>query len=276
MKNIIMAVEGEKKRFALLRQAFIEKGFSVNLIPVRGLTIFTDMSGSRVKASNLSSFSSAVYLETPLALAQFVEPLLDYIELKGLYCQVHKKAYYVASNEMLQLSVLNSYNIKIPPTRIFGNIEQIKKSADKFSYPVIVKIYKDGEKIQSMIAKSPEELVASTERAQGNNAIVRECIEGDVDYCAVIGDEVFALRRPSKDNAVALQPMKNARPIRLSKTEEETAIQAASICGCDVATVKLCRGFVLKVKPYVNMLLFTRRTGRNLFEKTAELFEERG
>ncbi|MEM4662880.1 MAG: hypothetical protein QXM75_02570 [Candidatus Diapherotrites archaeon] len=274
MKKVVLAVEGEKKRFFLLKQAFEKKGFSAKIVPVRNLTLFTDMTGSRIKITGNGFFGDAVYLETPLLLTQFVEPLLDYLESKGIYCQVHKGAYYIGSNEFLQLSVLNSYNIKMPYTRIFGNIEQIRKSRNKFSYPVIVKVYKNNEKIQSVTVRSPEALASLTERIQGDAAIVSEYIEGDIDQCAVIGDEVFALRctaaNPTKD-----QLAKKSILVKLSKTEEETAIQAASICGCDIATVKMCRGFVTKVKPYVNMVLFTKKTGTNLFEKTANLFCEK-
>lgn len=271
MKKLIMAVEGERKRFALLKEAFENKGFSVKLLPVRRLTLFTDMSGSKIKVQGNGVFSGPVYLETPFMLTQFVEPLLDYIETKGFYCQVHKGAYYVGSNELLQISLLSSYGIKIPYTRIFGNIEQIIKSKQKFSYPVVVKVYKNGEKIQSMVAKSAEALTSLTERIEGDAAVVSEFIEGDIDHCAVIGDEVFTLRSTTPDPKKA-RLMKNAVNVKLSKTEEETAIQAASICGCDIATVKMCRGFVTRVKPHVNMVLFSKKTGKNLFEKTAELF----
>ncbi|MCX8190129.1 MAG: hypothetical protein N3F05_02775 [Candidatus Diapherotrites archaeon] len=271
MKKLIMAVEGERKRFALLRNAFEQKGFSVKLLPVRRLTLFADRNGSKAKIFGNGKFDGAVYLETPFMLTQFVEPLLDYIETKGFYCQVHKGAYYVGSNELLQISLLSSYGIKIPYTRIFGNIEQIRKAKEKFSYPVVVKVYKNGEKIQSMIAKNSDALASLTERIEGDTAVVSEFIEGDIEHCAVIGEEVFALRSTTSD-PTKVRLMKNAVNVKLSKTEEETAIQAASICGCDIATVKMCRGFVTRVKPHVNMILFTKKTGRNLFEKVAELF----
>jgi len=275
MKRLIMAVEGEKKRFALLKDAFRQKGFGVKMIPVRELTLVTDAKGSRIRASSLRSFKGAIYLETPLKLTHFVEPLLDEIDRAGFYCQLKKGAYYIGSNELLQLSVLNSYNIKIPRTMIFGSLEQIKNFAEKFSYPVLLKVYRKGEKIQSVIAKDANELISLAERTQGDNAIVREYIAGEVDHCAVIGDKVFNLKRAVKEDGLNLQPLKKAISAKLSKTEEETAIQAASVCGCDVATVKMCKGFVLKVKPYVNMLVFTKKTGHSLFEEVAELFSEK-
>ena len=272
MEKLIMAVEGEKKRFGLLKDAFKEKGFDVKTIHVRELTLFSDMSGSRIKNSGLAlTKTKAVYLETPLELTQFVEPLLDEIERRGIYCQLKKGSFYIGSNELLQISVLNEYNIKVPRTMIVGSPEQIKAAAEKFSYPVLVKFYVKGKKIHSFIAKDEKTLLSLSEGIQADNALIRDYIVGEVDHCAVIGEKVYNLRRLVKEDG-SLQPLKKALPAKLSKAEEELAIQAASVCGCDIAMVKMCKGFVLKVKPYVNMLTFTKRTGQNLFEEVAELF----
>ncbi|MCD6247162.1 MAG: hypothetical protein J7J87_01880 [Candidatus Diapherotrites archaeon] len=275
MEKLLMAVEGEKKRFTFLKDAFRQAGLDVKAITVRELTLFTNMSGSKIKNSKLGlSKIKAIYLETPLKLTQFVEPLLDEIERRGIYCQVKKNSYYIGSNELLQLSVLNEYNIKIPRTTILGNVEQIKAVAEKFSYPVLLKLYSKGEKIQSFIANDEKMLASLAERVQADNAIIREYIAGEVDHCAVIGDKVYNLKRMVKEDG-SLQPLKKALPSKLSKAEEETAIQAASVCSCDIATVKMCKGFVLKVKPYVNMVVFTKKTGENIFEEVASLFKEK-
>lgn len=275
MEKLLMAVEGERKRFAFLKEAFKQAGFDVKMLAVRELTLFTSMAGSKIRNSKLSlSKTKAIYLETPLKLTQFVEPLLDEIERRSIYCQVKSNSYYIGSNELLQLSVLNEYNIKIPRTIILGNVEQIKAVAEKFSYPVLLKLYSKGEKMQTFIAKDEKMLTSLADGIQAENAIIRDYIAGEVDHCAVIGDKVYNLKRMVKEDG-SLQPLKKAVPAKLSKAEEETAIQAASVCGCDIATVKMCKGFVLKVKPYINMVVFTKKTGENIFEEVAMLFKEK-
>jgi len=274
--KLLMLKKKEKKKYPFLKQAFEEKGFTVKTADLKDLSLFSDMKKSRVEGSKIGFNSvDAVYFESGLELTSFTEPLLDEIERREIYCQVKKNSHYILSNELLQITMLNNFNIRIPRTFILRDLSKIKALATKLSYPVLFKVFSSGEKDQSTIVESEKALhsVSRGIKKKASGVLVREFIEGDVDQAAVIGKKVFSIQRKLEKGE--LQDLKKAKLSALSTQDKETAIQAATICGCDIATVKMCKGYVLKVKPLVNFLLYNKKTGEDLFECVAEFYQEK-
>ncbi|MCX6802920.1 MAG: hypothetical protein NT067_07505 [Candidatus Diapherotrites archaeon] len=201
--------------------------------------------------------------------------MLDEIERRGIYCQVKAGSHYALSNEPLQTTTLNAYAVKIPRTFVFRSQGKVKILANKLSYPALVKTFAKGEKSQRFIVDSQKSLLAMAEgvKHELDGMIVREFIEGDIDQCAVIGNKVYNIQRKFEKGVI--QPAKKAKMSSLSSKDTETAIHAARICGCDIATVKMCKGYVLKVKPLVDFLLYNRKTGADLLADVTELFAEK-
>jgi hypothetical protein len=271
-----MITKKAKRRHPLLKKAFEEKGFEVKNIDIKEVSLFSERGKSRIEGPKLClAETKAAYIEAGLKLTQFVEPLLDEIERRGIYCQVKAGSHYALSNEPLQTTTLNAYAVKIPRTFVFRSQGKVKILANKLSYPALVKTFAKGEKSQRFIVDSPKSLLAMSEgvKHELDGMIVREFIEGDIDQCAVIGDKVYSIQRKFEKGAI--QPAKKAKMSSLSSKDRETAIHAARICGCDIATVKMCKGYVLKVKPLVDFLLYNRKTGADLLADVTELFAEK-
>lgn len=274
--KLLMVTKREKKKYPFLRKAFEEKGFRVKSVDIKDISLFSDRKKSRIEGPKLGlKETKGVYLEAGLKLTQFVEPLLDELERRGIYCQVKTGSHYILSNELLQITTLNNYNIQIPRTFIFKDQGKVKALAGKLSFPVLFKTFANGEKSQGFIVDSAKALLSVSDgiKHELDGIVLREFIEGNVDQCAVIGNTVFNIQRKLENNL--LQPIKKAVMTKISSKDRETAIHAANICGCDIATVKMCRGYVLKVKPLVNFLVYNKKTGENLFEYVAELFAEK-
>lgn len=274
--KLIMVTKKDKKRHPLMKQAFENAGFSVRHVDLKELSLFSDTKESRIEGPRLGvKTTSAVYLEAGLQLTQFVEPFLDELERRAIYCQVRAGSHYILSNELLQITELNNYGIRIPRTYIFKDRSRIKALAEKLSFPALLKTFSKGIKSQSFIVDSKKALLSVSDgiKHELDGVVLREFIEGDVDQCAVIGKKVYSLSR--KFDGRELQPVKKAVMAKLSTQDEETAIHAASVCGCDIATVKMCRGYVLKVKPLVNLLIYNKKTGANLFEDAAAFFAKK-
>jgi len=271
--KLLMLKKKDKKKYSFLKQAFEEKGFTVKTADLKELSLFSDMKNSRVEGPKLGFKNiEAVYFESGLELTSFTEPLLDEIERREIYCQVKKNSHYILSNELLQITMLNNFNIKIPRTFILRNLDRVNSISPKLSYPVLFKVFSNGKKDQSTIVESEKSLFSVSRgiKKKMSGVLLREFIEGDVDQVAVIGKRVFSIQRKLEQGE--LQELKKAKLSVLSTQDKETAIQAASICGCDIATVKMCKGYVLKVKPLVNFLLYNKKTGDNLFEHVAEFY----
>lgn len=274
--NLLMVKRKEKKKFKFLREALEEKGFEVKNVNLKELSLFSQRKNSRIEGPELSlDDTKGVYMESGLKVTQFVEPLLDELERRGVYCQVKKSSHFILSNELLQITVLNNYNVKIPRTLIFKDPGKVKTFAKKLSFPLLFKTFANGKKSQSFIVGSEKSLVSVSKgiKHELDGIVLREFIKGDIQQCAVVGKNVFALRR--KFEKEDLQPIKKASMTTVSSKDKEAAIHAANVCNCDIATVKMCKGYVLKVKPLVNYLVFNKKIGDNLFESVADLFAEK-
>ncbi len=274
--NLLVLKKKDKKKYPFLKSAFEEKGFTVKTADLTDLSLFSDMENSRIEGPIPKICDvGAVYFEAGLQSTSFVEPLLSEIERREIYCQVKKNSHYILSNELLQITMLNSFNIKVPRTFILRDLAKVKSVAPKLSYPVLFKVFSSGGKDQSTIVESEKALFSVSRgiKKKASGVLLREFIEGDVDQVAVIGKKVFSIQRKLEKGE--LQDLKKAQVSALSAQDKETAIQAATICGCDIATVKLCKGYVLKVKPLVNFLLYNKKTGEDLFECVAEFYREK-
>ncbi len=274
--KLLLVKKREKKKYPFLKKAFEERGFKVKNADLKDLSLFSDRKESRVEGPKLGiKNTKAVYLEAGLEMAPFVEPFLDELSRRGIYCQVKPNSHYILSNELLQITALNEHGVRIPRTYIFKDKEMAKAIAKKISFPVLFKTFSKGKKNQSVIVESEKALASVTSgiSQEIDGAVLREFISGDVTQCAVIGNTVFSIQRKMEKGD--LQPVKKASMTKIAAKDRETAIQAARVCSCDIATVKMCKGYVLKVKPLVNFLVYNKKTGDDLFEYVAELFAQK-
>jgi len=275
MKVLFLVLE-ETPALKHFKRAFREKGLTAKVLDLKKVSLSSGKKGTRILDGS-ADFSKidGVYLKAGLKLAQFAEPLLDELELRDIYVPVKRKSHYISTNEPLQLAMLSKLNVKIPRAITFGSPEGIKSQAGKFSYPVQFKAFRRGEKTMSMLVESERSLVsiADSLRAEQDAIIVREFIEGDIDESAIVGDKVFTIRREFEKDA--LQPMKKSHSVKLPEAEKEAAIHAAHICGYDIASVKMCKGYVLKVRPLMKINTFNRITGEDLYEEIADLYKQK-
>ncbi len=274
--NVLFLVLEETPSLKHFKRAFKEKGLGAQILDLKKVSLSSGKKGTEIldDSLDLGKFDG-VYLKAGLKLAQFAEPLLDELQRRNFYVPVKKNSHYISTNETLQLTTLNKFSVKVPRTMIFGSPEGIKAQAEKFSYPVQFKAFRKGEKTMSMLVESERSLVflADSFRAEQDAIIVREFIEGDIDESAIIGGKVFTIRR--KFEKGALQPIKKSQSIKLPEAEKETAIHSANICGYDIASVKMCKGYVLKVKPLMKINTFNRITGEDLYEEIADLYKQK-
>jgi hypothetical protein len=270
----ILLVSPSKEELKHLKEAFKDKGMVADAVELSSISLLSKRGGTVIKGlkSKLDKYDG-VYLHSKLKLTPFVEPLLEEFENRGIYCQVGVESHYICNNQALQLAYLTAGKCNLPKTMVFGNTEDIEGRADEFSYPVIFKAFVEEEKTLSVIVESQRSLksVASGIYGEVDMAIVREFIEAPLDVAIVMGDKVFNVRRELV--ASELEPLKNAKPLKLSKLEHEAAIHAASVCKCDVALVKISNAHVLRVTPEFSLKSFSKLLGQDLYEELASFFK---
>ncbi len=275
--DVLILSSKEVRGIKKMKAAFNAKGFSkadylniskINLVSRGGRTKIVN-GGTKVEDYD------AVYLRTNLKMAPFVEPLLDELKEEGIYTQFRPGAYYVNSNEGLQVSVLNAKGLPVAKSVVVSDPKIIKDSTEKLNYPIIFKSFKGQTKIQSILIESPRSLrsIAKSIKMDLDVIILREFEEADLLQCAVIGGKVFAIRR--RWNGTEIDKLAKGIPYTVSDQERYVAIKAARACSCEIATVKISRGNVTEVMPDINFAVFNQKTGVNLFEVVADYFSRR-
>ncbi len=258
-----------------LKKAFKEKNFNVRTLNLKKLSLYSDSKKTSLENDKISfNEIDAVYLSSNLSLAPFIEPLLEIFEEKNIYCQHKIGSYYLNSNESYQFHTLNSKGVKISRLVTFGQLASVASNTKKFSYPVLFKVYSGSEKKLTALVESPRSLksLAQSIKFKKDGILVREFVEGDVIQCAVIGEKVYAIRRESKGEET--QSLQKGMMTKLSTQETETVKRAARVLGLDIATVKICKGYVFKVIPGIDYLTFNKKTGNSLFEDVADFYKK--
>ena len=262
--------------FKAFKQAFHEQGFKVGYANIKRVSLFSKTGKTEIRHPVIHCDSyDAVYLTPVLKLKQFIEPLLLEFQDLGIYAQFNPDSFYINDNEALQTVLLNSYNVKMGKTVLIGQPSKMISATRTFSYPILLKLFKNQRKNFSLLVESQRSLRSlSKSLAPDLDAIfLKEFIEGDVDHCLVIGDRVYAIRR--KWDGEQVVPLNKGQMTKLSKLDADTAIQAARICGCDIATVKMSKGYVIKVDSEIDLTSFSNKIGLNFYNEIAKMYAEK-
>ena len=275
MRALILSTE-KTAAMPRLKKAFVAAGFES--AKVAALSDFSIFSGNGRKTLlsgpvNIDDFA-AVFLNAKLKLAPFVEPLLDEISRKRLFSQVVPGAYYLNSNELFQLVVLDKAKVPLPKT-VFGAAKaDLSHTGRRLSFPAIFEAYSGQKKTQSLVIETKKELdkqMTSFSADSGiDAAVLMDFLFTPVNHCAVIGKKVFCVQRKWKNGKLELP--RRGKPFDLPERERKIAIRAAKACGCKVATVKISNGLVTRVSPEVKFLALSDTLGVDLFAECAEFF----
>ncbi len=275
--NVLLLAGNKTDVISGLKKAFSENRFSkVTYLNIARLNLITKGTKTYVKDSGLNIDDyDAVYMRVKLSFAPFVEPLMDELADKSIYTQIKRGSYYINSNEPLQLITLSQAGVKLAKTAIVADPRQINSMVDNFSYPVIFKSFKGLEKTQAIVLESKKQLSSQIDslRSKVNCVVVREFIDAPLQQCAVIGDNVFCIERRMTDNG--LQELSKGRFVKLSREEKKTVINAAQVCGCDIATVKMAKGHVTEVIPDIKFKVFNKKFSEDFYSLVAENFAKK-
>ncbi|RLG70316.1 MAG: hypothetical protein DRO04_02050, partial [Candidatus Iainarchaeum archaeon] len=169
-----------------LEKAFEEKNIPATTYSIGRLALFTrDVESVLMYGKERVDISGALIRAEP-NLAQFVEPLVDILISKGVYCNIRPNAYYTLSNLPLVYALLNSCKIPITKTHMVATIESLENAIERFSFPVIIKVFVKNKKTQSIVIDSKRGFSSFIKSIKGKvDAItLQEFLEGDLTYVA--------------------------------------------------------------------------------------------
>jgi glutathione synthase/RimK-type ligase-like ATP-grasp enzyme len=272
MKTLFI-FEKENEDIKALKEGFNKRGISVELVEIGNLGLLTEGKQTFLKTNgfNLEEFDSC-FLEAGIEFTRFIEPLLDEFSQKGIYCQVKPDAYSILSNKAFLFTTLNANGIKTPETTVFGSSFFINSSLKEFSFPLVLQVFQGYKKIQNVLVESEKALLSIVKSIKSDFDVIllQEFFEKDLDESAVIGENVFTVRRTwNKDK---LEYSKKGSSITLSEGQQNNLIKACESVGIEISTIKSIDGKVVSLKPFVDFSYFQGIIGKNLYDTTAEFY----
>lgn len=272
--DVAIVATKKTKSISRLAEAFKRQGFSkAEFVNAKLLTLLSK-GGKTFAASgknDLLRFDSVLLL-LDLELAQFAEPLVEELEKQSIFCNVHPDAYYFYANEILQVVELARAGCKTTRGISGAGVESIRGSVWRLHYPVVFKSFSGNKKTQTIIIESERSLVSILKsiKVPLDGVLVKEMIDADLVECAVIGNAVFGLLR--RWNGVEIATLAKSRPAVLTDWEKERALLAARALRCNIATVKMSKGFVTGVRPKIEFSEFNQKLGIDLYDETARYY----
>lgn len=274
--NVVSISEFKTEDMNLLKEAFLRKGFEkAPFVNIAKLGLLTKKSGTRIVVGSINFRRyDAVFLKAGPALTQFVEPFLDELVEEGTYCQLKPESYYITSNKPFLYATLNAAGIPVQKTTIVQSVEAVEQALRGFSFPLLFKTFLSHEKTQHVVVDSERSLKSMSRSIKaGVDAIVlQEYLEGDLDYCLVIGGEVFAARR--KWDESKMEHAGKGLTTTLDEKNARVAQRAAKTVGADIATVRMISGRVIDVSPVIDLERFNKILGKQLQDNIAQHYWE--
>lgn len=274
MKTAIL-FEKENEYTGKIIKAFEAKNLKAEFIDIGKVGLFVEKNSSSIVFDSAPFDFEAVFLQASNEFTVFVEPLLSEFVDSGIYCQLKPGAFYIVSNRPFTYTTLNNKGINICKTQIVADKESLEGSLKQLSFPLHLKFFSSNKKVQGFVADSEKNFksVLKNTSFEVDAITVQEFIEGDLNQNLVIGDEVFTIKRKWIDKD--LSHSKKAISSKPHEEEHELAIKATKVVGADIATVKIINGTVVNVRSLIDLELYHRTLGVNVFDRLAEFYKEK-
>jgi glutathione synthase/RimK-type ligase-like ATP-grasp enzyme len=264
MKAVLIA-EKKDSSILLIKEAMQKKFEHVGFIHLSRVGLLTKKDKTKIIVGliNFEKYD-CVYLKAEPELTQFIEPLIDELRQKGIYCNLKPESYYITSNKPLMYVLLNSHNIPVQKTVVISSPNLIESGIASFNYPVIIKTFNGIKKTQSLVIDSLRGLKSFIKsiKSEPSAIVLQEYLQGDVLYCAVIGEQVFAYKRKWFEEKFEHSVKETG--IALSDSEKKQAIESVNACGLDLGVAKLIQGKTVNVSPLIEIEKFNKALGKEL------------
>ncbi len=276
--NCVIIGEEKSPDLARLKNALLDKGFeNAPFIKINKIGLFTADNFTKIVIGkiNFRKYDS-VYLEAGPQFTQFVEPFLDELTEKGIYCQLKPESYYISSNKPFLFSVLASKEIPISKTTIIPSIELIGQASNGFKFPLVFKTFVGQKKMQQIVVESERNLksVSTSFKSKIDAVMIQEYFQDDLNYCIVVGKEIVGLKR--KWNLDKFEHAEKLISTSLGSEDKETALRACRAIGFDIAVVNLISGRVIGVNPVIDFERFNKPLGKSIEAMIASHYYEKG
>lgn len=273
MKVLILAEKKETAKPFL--SAMKNVGIKANYLQLIKISLVSKHKNTIIKAvdENIPKYD-AVFLQARSNLAPFLEPLVEALKDKGVYCNALPGAFYLAVNEPYRFVNLSAKGVKTPKVLISGSSKNIEIVSKKISYPLLAKSYLGKDVQQSTVVQTNLELnnFVKSIKTKIDGFMLREYIDAEVISCIVVGESVYAIKRNSGDKN---QELAKGKSYSLSDEEKKIAIDAANASGLSIARVDMVNKRVLVVETEIPIEIFNKICSLNIENTVANYYKDK-
>lgn len=251
------------------------KGIKANYLQLIKISLISKHKNTIIKAvdEDVPRYD-AVFLQARSNLAPFLEPLLEALKDKKIYCNALPGSFYLAVNEPYKFVNLSVNKVPTPKTLFSGSAKNIQRVSKKISYPLIAKSYKGKDVQQSMVVNSDLELnnFVKSIKTKIDGFMLREYIDSCVISCIVVGNKVFAIDR--KINGVCVD-LEKGKSCSLKDSQKEIVINATKASNLEIAKVDIVNDRVISVDTEIPIKIFNNICSVNIENTVASFFEDK-
>jgi glutathione synthase/RimK-type ligase-like ATP-grasp enzyme len=273
MKVLILAEKQETAKPFI--SAMKARGIKANYLQLIKISLVSKHKNTIIKAidENIPKYD-AVFLQARPNLAPFLEPLIEALKDKGVYCNALPGAYYLAVNEPYRFVNLSANGVKTPKVLVSGSSKNIERVSKKIAYPLIAKSYLGKDVQQSTIVEKDSELnnFVKSIKTKIDGFMLREYINDCVVSLVVIDDKVYGINRKSGGKCVELEKGKSYSP---TDEEKRIAISATKASKLDIAKVDMVKGRVINVETIIPIKTFNKICSVKIEDNIASYYKDK-
>lgn len=271
---IISDKEGEYIKNLI--EAFSKVEIFSEFINLKDLGLMVEGGSTKILNKNVEFLNyDGVLLNASENLFLFIEPLLNELTDKGVYCNIKPASFNILSNPPYLLTSLNIKGIKLKKIKLIPDMDLLKDAIKDFKFPLLLETFAETTKSQKIFIESEKTLNSLIKNLEIDFKIlvIQEFLEKDIDQSIIINEEIYTVRKKWVEDK--MENSKKGMSINLDNKIKDILIKTSNIVGCDIIQIKTIGDKVIKVKPLIDFEIFNQEEGQDIYSVIARLYKNK-
>lgn len=225
-----------------------------------------------VKGGPAENYDGLFLIPEP-GLVIYGRAMLEKLE-RELKTNLDSTSSYILLKKQYLYKVLNERNVPVPKTVVIGSQKSVS-GIKNLNYPVVGRMYEGFEDREKEVLHNKDEVLNFAEPIEYGEevAVLQEFIEGEVFDCLVIGDEVVGLKLSNGGKWSLPAGEGKEKYYKVSSEVRNLVVKARKAVGPKVCRVKVVGDKVVNLSPDPCLERFEKASGKNTYEKVANLLQ---
>lgn len=226
-----------------------------------------------VEEESAENYDCLFFVPEP-ELIIYARVMLEKLE-KELQSNLDSTSSYILVKKQYLYKVLNERDVPIPQTVVIGSPKSVS-AIKNLNYPAVGRIYEGFKEREKEVLHNKDEVKNFAEPVEYGEevSVLQDFVEGDVFDCLVIGDEVVSLKLSNEGKWSLPSGESKEKYYKVSSEVRNLAVKARKAIGPKVCRVKIVEDKVVNMSPDPQLGRFEKASGKNTYEKMANLLQD--